>query len=97
MFFQDMDPKTKKELMAQYRQRLKDFKEKCEEALQRDRERQRIAYQKKKISLGQKKKHELMERNRQKQQKFRDRKKTKKLQSDPGANSVETAKRGTYK
>ena len=55
MIFQNMAPKTKKELMAKYRQRLKDDKEKYEEALQRDRERQRIAYQKKKISLGQKK------------------------------------------
>ena len=67
MIFQNMAPKTKKELMAQYRQRLKDDKEKYEEALQRDRERQRIAYQRKKISLGQKKKEELMERNCQKQ------------------------------
>ena len=83
--------------MAQYRQRLKDDKEKYKEALQRVRERQWIRYKKKKISLGQKKKEELMERNRQEQRKCRDRKKTKKLQSDPGVNSVETAKRGTYK
>ena len=83
--------------MAQYRQRLKDDKQKYEEALQRDREPQRIAYKKKKMSLGQEKKEELMERNRQKQQRFRDRKKTKKLQSGPGTNSIETAKRGTYK
>ena len=37
-----------------------------------------------------------MERNCTKQQKFRGRILTKKLQSDPDANSVETAKHGTY-